>query len=125
MKNKILVVDDEPLIVELLKDELELEGYEVLTSSSGNQAIDILVNDNSIDLIITDSKMPDGTGIDILNSVEKFACRPIIFMISGETDTSIDELYRLGLNKFFAKPYDGDLLIESIANALKEKKAQS
>ena len=117
---KILIVDDEPLIVELLKDELEYTGYEVLVSSSGNEAIEILLNDPSIDLVLTDAKMPHGSGIELLKRKSEFACDSKIFMISGEPNVSITELVELGLNKFFAKPYKIEDLLDALEQEFKK-----
>ncbi len=68
-KTRILVVDDEELIVELLESYLERKGFEIFTASSGFKAFAILKENPQIDLVISDIRMADGTGVELLEKI--------------------------------------------------------
>ena len=65
---QILVVDDEPNLRRVLSAQLGREGHEVLVAADGAEALELL-RDNHIDLVITDLGLPDGTGIDLMNTL--------------------------------------------------------
>jgi DNA-binding response OmpR family regulator len=78
MKKRILVVDDEEGLRLLYKEELEDEGAEVIVASSGQEALDKL-DDNEVDLVLLDIKMPGMDGVEVLRRVkEKFSDMPVI-----------------------------------------------
>jgi CheY-like chemotaxis protein len=78
MKKRVLVVDDEEGIRLLFKEELEDEGYEVEIAASGEEAIERLEN-NSIDLVLLDIKMPGMDGIEVLRKVkERWKNLPVV-----------------------------------------------
>jgi len=69
---KILVIDDESTILQNIKFLLEIDGNEVLTASSSTEGLRIFTeNCNSIDVVITDMKMPKLSGMDILREIKK------------------------------------------------------
>lgn len=120
---KILIVDDEVDIVELLAEEFEEDGHEVFQASSGNKAISILENNQDIKVVLSDYRMPDGNGLDLLNFVNTIEekNRPGFFFLSGFSDLSVDELISAGALAFFTKPFNVPKLMESIALKLKQR----
>ncbi|WP_198295972.1 response regulator [Bacteriovorax sp. Seq25_V] len=122
MKNKILIIDDEPDILELLAEELEYEGFATACAGSGNDAVRILENEN-FDLVISDYKMPNGNGKVVLDYVKSIpeSRRPVFFFVSGQADMSFEEALNEGVRKFFYKPFD----LEELIVAIKEEIVKS
>ena len=122
MNAKILLVDDEKDIVEFLKYNLELEGFDVITAYDGIQALDKLQENPS--LIILDIMMPRLDGYDTvkkIKSIEKFSSIPIIFLTakSGEADEIIG--LELGANDYIQKPISPKKLIARVKSNLRKK----
>jgi len=122
MNAKILLVDDEKDIVEFLKYNLELEGFDVITAYDGIQALDKLQENPS--LIILDIMMPRLDGYDTvkkIKSIEKFSGIPIIFLTakSGEADEIIG--LELGANDYIQKPISPKKLIARVKSNLRKK----
>lgn len=113
----VLIVDDEPDILELMEEEFKYCGYETITASCGNDAIKIL-DQRKIDIVVSDYKMPNGNGMAVLSHVNKMAIRPAFFFVSGQADVSVEDALRQGVKKFFSKPFDLDELIREIESGL-------
>jgi two-component system response regulator PilR (NtrC family) len=107
---RILVVDDERSMRELLAIVLRREGYEVLLAEDGQAAIDLLARE-SIDVLISDIKMPDMSGVDVLRAAKKMDQDVLGIMITAfaSTETAVDAM-RLGACDYLSKPFDIDLL---------------
>jgi len=107
---RILVVDDERSMRELLAIVLKREGYDVLLAENGKMAID-LIEKEPIDLLISDIKMPDVSGVDVLRAAKKVDQDILGIMITAfaSTDTAVEAM-RLGACDYLSKPFDIDLL---------------
>jgi two-component system response regulator PilR (NtrC family) len=107
---RILVVDDERSMRELLAIVLRREGYEVLLADSGRAAIDTLERE-PVDLLISDIKMPDLSGVDVLRAAKRIDQDILGIMITAfaSTDTAVEAM-RLGACDYLSKPFDIDLL---------------
>ncbi len=107
---RILVVDDERSMRELLAIVLRREGYEVLLADNGRAAIDLLERE-PVDLLISDIKMPDLSGVDVLRAAKKIDQDILGIMITAfaSTDTAVEAM-RLGACDYLSKPFDIDLL---------------
>lgn len=105
MKKRILVVDDEINICELLKMELEFEGYEVLTCTDGAEAIK-LFDANKIDLLLLDVMLPSMNGFDVCKQISAKSDVPVL-MLTAKTDI-IDKVLglELGADDYITKPFD-------------------
>ncbi len=108
MKKKILVVDDEPSIVELLSYNLKKEGYEVLKAYNAEETMKFADNDDDIDLFIIDVMLPDVDGFDLtrkLRAHDKHMNKPIIFL-TAKTD-EFDKILglELGADDYITKPF--------------------
>jgi DNA-binding NtrC family response regulator len=115
---RILVVDDEELIRDTLKDILEHEGYQIDEAADGDQALK-LIGKNKYDAILCDIKMPKVDGIEVLDrSMETQPDVPVI-MISGHgtVETALDATKK-GAFDFIVKPPDLNRLLITIRNAL-------
>jgi len=113
----VLIVDDEPDIIELMDEEFRYHGYTTLTALCGNDAVKILEK-NKVDLVISDFKMPNGNGMMVLSYVNQMKERPMFFFVSGQADVSVSDALNAGAKKFFSKPFDLDELIKDIETQL-------
>lgn len=84
MKHKILVVDDEVMMTELLSDHLGDEGYEVLTAACAAEALRLLPQNP--DLIILDINMPGTDGLDFCRNIREHVACPILFVTARITE---------------------------------------
>jgi two-component system response regulator PilR (NtrC family) len=107
---RILVVDDERSMRELLAIVLRREGYEVLLAENGRAAIGLLERE-PVDLLISDIKMPDMSGVDVLRAAKGIDPDILGIMITAfaSTDTAVEAM-RLGACDYLSKPFDIDLL---------------
>ncbi|MGD8502962.1 MAG: response regulator [Syntrophobacterales bacterium] len=106
MADKVLVVDDEQEIRDLLDSFLTAQGYEVILASDGTEAIELAVTENP-QAIILDIKMPGIDGIEVckrLKEKEETRLIPVI-MITGFEDNKIEAL-EMGADDFVNKPFD-------------------
>ena len=78
MREKLLIVDDEPDIVTMLKNFFEINGYNVFTATNGLEAI--AQAEKQPDLILLDINMPDIDGMEVCSRIRNFVCCPILFL---------------------------------------------
>ncbi len=118
-RNRILVIDDERDMRELLEIMLTKEGYEVSTASSGGLAL-AAVREQSFDLVITDLRMPGLSGIDFLKAVKEIDPDIIVIMITAyaSVDTALNAM-KAGAYDYFTKPFNLDEIKLNIRNALR------
>jgi DNA-binding response OmpR family regulator len=114
---KILIVDDEPAIVDLLKINLELEGFETIYCHSGKEAVKYAQSANP-DLILLDIMLPDLDGFEVCKAIQDLNI-PII-MLTAKNDIK-DKLYglELGADDYITKPFDGRELIARVKTILR------
>ncbi len=114
----ILIVDDEKNYTMIIGEILQEEGYTSITASSGMEALDIL-NNETIDLILTDVKMPGMSGIQLLEKIKELNPDiPVIIMTAyGSVEKAVDAMHR-GAYTFILKPFENQALIAYIAKAL-------
>jgi two-component system response regulator PilR (NtrC family) len=107
---RILVVDDERSMRELLSIVLRREGYDVLLAESGRAAVEILERE-PLDLLISDIKMPDLSGVEVLRAAKRIDQDMLVIMITAfaSTETAVEAM-RLGACDYLSKPFDIDLL---------------
>jgi two-component system chemotaxis sensor kinase CheA len=100
---QILLVEDSPLYMKVQKDFLEEEGYEVLTAKNGVEAFDLLLSNNTIQLMITDIEMPEMNGWELTEKVRasgaKFSRIPIIAVSSKHSNLDKDKGVKSGFNE--------------------------
>jgi CheY-like chemotaxis protein len=118
-KKRVLVVDDEPIIGKVLRIKLGFSGYDVLTTTSGLEAIE-LVRTQVPDIMLLDILMPDITGIDVLERVRTFSQVPII-VFTGLPEMGQPALQH-GANDCITKPFDPNTLVEKIESVLTASK---
>jgi DNA-binding response OmpR family regulator len=114
--NRILLVDDEPLIINFVAIKLKSEGFEVACAENGEDALG-MVKTVKPDLILLDILMPKIDGLEMLRELRKFSKVPVI-VISAKSEVS-RQVIEMGANGFIAKPFDPDVLIARIKSVLK------
>jgi len=101
---KILVVDDDPIILESLCEFLRLEGYEALGTSDGDRAMDLLGKD-AFNLVISDVNMPGSDGFELLRMIKKRFPELVVVLITGYGSISrAVEAIKLGAYDYLTKP---------------------
>ena len=120
--SKILVVEDKASMAQMLKESLELEGYEVITASDGADGI-ARIKERNADLVLTDLKLPKKNGIEVLKaSKNESPLTPVIVMTAyGSIETAVNAM-KLGAYDFITKPLDIDHLNLLVDRALKNQK---
>jgi CheY-like chemotaxis protein len=110
-KKKILIVDDESMLREILRDVLEYEGALVQEAENGKVAMEIYRRDG-FDAVVSDIRMPGGDGLELLGSLRKLDCStPVVMLITGFSDLSHDAAYNLGADAVLSKPFDVNELL--------------
>jgi DNA-binding NtrC family response regulator len=120
-RGSILVVDDDAAMGEFLREELEHEGFSVEVASSGRAGIE-RVKQGGIELVVSDVKMPDLDGLDLLREVREVHPAPYVITITafGSIDTAIRAV-KLGAFDYITKPFEIEQLVLVIEKALSEQ----
>lgn len=118
----LLVVDDDPVTVNLLKEVLSKEGYEVTTALSGEEAI-ALGTENIFDMIITDVRMGEKDGIEVLRSFKKISPETTVVVITafGSIENAIEAI-REGAFDYISKPFKLEEIKLTVQRALEQRK---
>jgi two-component system response regulator AtoC len=118
----LLVVDDDPVTVNLLKEVLTKEGYEVVTSLSGEEAI-TRGTEGLFDIVITDMRLGDQDGMEVLRSFKKFAPETTLIMITafGTIETAIEAI-REGAFDYISKPFKLEEIKFTVRRALEQRR---
>ncbi len=121
---RILVVDDAPDTLEILDRNLASRGYKMFTSSNVTEAVQLL-DQVPIDLVITDLKMPEISGLDLVRHVRENLKNTRIMMITGyaSVDSAVEAL-KLGAEEYLAKPFTDDELYRAVEASLSKLKAR-
>lgn len=121
LSKKILVVDDELSMREVLEFLLRKEGYHVSSTENGTQAVE-LINENTFDLILTDIRLGDISGIDVLRESKKKNPEIPVIMISAfaTTETAVQAMND-GAYDFVPKPFDNKELLQTVKKAVNLK----
>ncbi len=117
----ILVVDDEPNIIEVLEIVLQDEGMEVLKSNSGRSAL-LLLKDRNVDVVISDIRMPDFSGVELLREARQISPDSVFIMITAfaSTETAIEALQH-GAYDYITKPFRMEELRAIVYRALEKR----
>ena len=122
---KILVVDDEASLREMLVILLEREGYLLTEAETGRQAYE-KIREEEFDLIVSDIRMPDMTGIELLRRLREEECGIPLLMITAFSSTEeAVEAMKLGAYDYITKPFKNDEIRLVIKNALERQQLQA
>lgn len=118
---KILIIDDEADIVELLVDGFEFADFQVESASSGSDGIEIL-KQQSFDVVLSDYKMPNGDGKKVYEFIQSQDHNLIFVLLSGNVNLREIGIFEDKSVLFFSKPFNVDEIIEKVTNLLKSQK---
>jgi len=119
MKKKILVVDDEPTILELIEYNLEGNDYQVTTANEGQMALD-KANTGKFDLILLDQMLPKLSGIEVLKKMRKAGnLTPVIFLTAVDSEDNKIEGLISGADDYITKPFSIKELLARIEVVLR------
>jgi two-component system, chemotaxis family, chemotaxis protein CheY len=121
MKEKVLFVDDSISIREIVKYSLESDGYEVLLSDNGKNALKCF-NGQEIALVLTDMHMPEMNGIELIKNIRKIEQYKKIPLLVLTTETQLEiimEAKAAGATGWIIKPFVPSKLLETIRKILK------
>jgi len=115
--NKILIVDDEKIIVRLLSRSLQSDGYEVVKAYSGEQGLEVF-NSESPDIVVTDIKMPGMDGLELLKKIKEIDSEKEVIIVTGhgDIDSTITAL-QYGASDFINKPVRDEALAIALTRA--------
>ena len=117
---KFLIVDDEPDVVNQVKDLFELRNYAVITATSGEKALELVKKENP-NIIILDIRMPGITGMDVLKEVRKNYPKMRVIMLTGvEDDATRQMAMGLGASGYLTKPYSYSELLDMSRKLIQE-----
>lgn len=121
---KILLVDDEEVILKAFRKDLELANYDVTTAASGEEALSRL-KDGPYHLVVTDLVMAGVDGMKVLQEAKNLDPQICVFILTGYGDmTSAIDALRLGADDYLLKPCDADELIMRISRCLDKQELQ-
>jgi DNA-binding response OmpR family regulator len=124
---KVLVIDDEPNIVQTLQDRLEMNDYQVITATDGKAGLEKATSEVP-DIILLDVIMPIMDGLEMLERLRKNnATRkiPVIMLTARSQSQDITRANSYGIEDYVVKPFDLSELLEKIEAILESKKALS
>ncbi len=124
-KAKILVVDDEPNIVQTLKDRLEMNDYEVITASNGREGLQIALSERP-DVVLLDIIMPVMDGHEMLEALRKESggrYSSVIMLTAKHQIEDIERAKDSGIDDYIVKPFDMSKLLEKIELIMEKNKS--
>jgi len=121
---KIVVIDDEPLMSITIQDVLMAEGYKVINAETGRDGL-TLFRENQADIVITDLKLPDMDGIEILRNVKAFSPQTHVILITayGSIDSAVTTM-KEGASDYLTKPFAMDELLLIIKRILRMRQLE-
>jgi len=125
MANHLLIVDDEPAILDTLSGILQDEGYDVSSARDGQEALKLVKADPAPDLVLLDIWMPDLDGIETLRRMMEMRPRPLVVMMSGHGSIeSAVKAIKLGAYDFIEKPLSLEKVTLLVRHALHERRLE-
>ena len=122
MNQRVLLVDDDPGVSEVIGLLLEREGYAVESAATLKEAL-TRVDTRPPDVVVTDLKLPDGTGLDVIAVLRgRHPGLPIVMITSYSSMESAIAALRAGANDYVIKPFDNDEFLRAIARALNDRR---
>jgi DNA-binding response OmpR family regulator len=119
--NKILIVEDDNPINNMLRELLKQNGYESVSAYSGTEAL-LFLSQSDVSLILLDLMLPGKTGEQVLEEIRKTSNIPVIVLTARTDKETTVSLLRLGADDFLAKPFDNNELIARIDVQLRRQR---
>lgn len=119
MGNKVLIVDDDPNIREVISVLLSSEGYDVDAAENGRVAIEKVNEGNAYDIVCLDIMMPDMDGIEVCTRIRQKSNVPVLFLTAKSQDKDKVEAYSTGGDDFLVKPFSQTELLMKIKSLIR------
>jgi len=117
----ILVVEDEPLLLEVISELMQREGYRVLTAENGAVALDRMKSAR-VDLIVSDIRMPVMDGVTLIKAIKAQGTYfPNVVLVTGYSDISNRDAYDLGAGGLLPKPYEHEDIMALVRRSLTDR----
>jgi len=117
-KKKVLVIDDEQIVLDSVSQILIDENYEVDASLSGREGLDWAI-ERPYDIVLTDIRMPDIGGMRVLRDIKRIkSSLPVLIITGYATTKAAVQAMKLGAADYIEKPFEPEQLLESVARAL-------
>ncbi len=123
---RLLVVDDEPDIRELVALNFAVEGFEVLTAADGYEA-ELVARAGRPDAIILDIMMPGRDGLEVLAALKADPLTsdvPVVLLTAKSSDADVWAGWRSGTDYYVTKPFDLDMLVRYVSNLVRDRHQQ-
>jgi len=120
--NKILIVDDDPDIREVLSVLLGSEGYKVDAAEDGTSALEKIKKDRKIDLVVLDIMMPGMSGVEVCEEIRKISLVPVLFLTAKSQDQDKIDAYSGGGDDYLVKPFSQTELLMKVKSLLRRYK---
>ncbi len=121
-KAKILLVDDEPRVIQLVRANLTVEGYDVIVAEDGVMALQMLRAENP-DLVILDLMLPKLDGYEVARRAREFAATPIIMLTARTSEVDLMRGFDIGADDYLTKPFSINELIARVRAVLRRSKS--
>ena len=118
-KKKILIVDDDPDIREVVSILLGSEGYKVVQAENGQAAVEMVYQDRSIDLVIMDIMMPGMDGVEACERIRQRSTVPVLFLTAKSQEQDKVEAYSEGGDDYLVKPFSQTELLMKVKSLLR------
>mgnify|MGYP001575267103 CR=1 FL=1 len=121
-KGSILIIDDEDIVRISCKRTLMPEGFEVKTAQNGVEGLK-MIEEEKFDIVLTDLKMPDIDGIEVLRLIKQRWAETVVIIITGyQTVNSAVKAIKLGAYDYIEKPFTPDGIVSVVYRALEDRK---
>lgn len=120
-KANILVVEDEPHVLKLVKANLESSGYRVLTATDGEQAVE-MARGEMPDLVVLDLMLPKLDGYAVCKRIREFSAAPVIMLTARSTEVDVVHGFEVGADDYITKPFAASELLMRVQAVLRRSK---
>lgn len=127
MSLRVLIVDDEPMNLDLMQEDLEGAGYETVEAENGEEAWALLQEDQQFEVILLDRMMPKMDGMEVLRRVRKedsLKDIPVILQTAASASEQVVEGIEAGAYYYLTKPYSRELLLSIVDSAIQDKRTR-
>ncbi|HKJ41343.1 MAG TPA: response regulator, partial [Sunxiuqinia sp.] len=119
--SKILIIDDDTFICEILKKQLTSRGYEVETAFSGKSGMNAMRN-GKFDLVLCDFRLPDTDGLELLQKIKAISKNTVVIIITAYADVrQAVKLMKMGADDYITKPLQQEEIISLIKSKLSKE----
>jgi len=123
---RVLVVDDDPQVLKLLRVNFELEGYDVMTATNGEEALELVGRDTP-DAVVCDVMMPGIDGLEVvrrLRAQPDTVALPLVVVSAKAQQADVRAGLALGADAYVTKPFDPSELLEVVAQLLAKRQSE-